>query len=208
MTRQLTYFLLLMALWSSNQPANNKSQEEQQPIQSKSQSTHLVQSEDSTFDYDEYEIKKGQLGEIKIGMTISEAEQKFKGLRKEVGQATDFGYGGGSPAYLYYDQENIAFVLIPTLNTDTILIIIAASPKLKTTNGLSPNSTVMEISKKYPGIKVNQDLMNGWEYISDTTNNWNFVFMTDETTVGDYPELEVPSDLKNLDIKADWITIR
>ncbi|HAH51939.1 MAG TPA: hypothetical protein DCL80_12065 [Balneola sp.] len=208
MTRQLTYFLLLMALWSSNQPANNKSQEEQQPIQSKSQSTHLVQSEDSTFDYDEYEIKKGQLGEIKIGMTISEAEQKFKGLRKEVGQATDFGYGGGSPAYLYYDQENIAFVLIPTLNTDTILIIIAASPKLKTTSGLSPNSTVMEISKKYPGIKVNQDLMNGWEYISDTTNNWNFVFMTDETTVGDYPELEVPSDLKNLDIKADWITIR
>jgi|TARA_R100000541_G_scaffold49231_1_gene56356 hypothetical protein len=197
-----------MALWSSNQPANNKSQEEQQPIQSKSQSTHLVQSEDSTFDYDEYEIKKGQLGEIKIGMTISEAEQKFKGLRKEVGQATDFGYGGGSPAYLYYDQENIAFVLIPTLNTDTILIIIAASPKLKTTSGLSPNSTVMEISKKYPGIKVNQDLMNGWEYISDTTNNWNFVFMTDETTVGDYPELEVPSDLKNLDIKADWITIR
>ena len=208
MTRQLTYFLLLMALWSSNQPANNKSQEEQQPIQSKSQSTHLVQSEDSTFDYDEYEIKKGQLGEIKIGMTISEAEQKFKGLRKEVGQATDFGYGGGSPAYLYYDQENIAFVLIPTLNTDTILIIIAASPKLKTTSGLSPNSTVMEISKKYPGIKVNQDLMNGWEYISDTTNNWNFVFMTDETTVGDYPELEVPPDLKNLDIKADWITIR
>ncbi|HAW78736.1 MAG TPA: hypothetical protein DCX27_02865 [Balneola sp.] len=208
MTRQLTYFLLLMALWSSNQPANNKSQEEQQPIQSKSQSTHLVQSEDSTFDYNEYEIKKGQLGEIKIGMTISEAEQKFKGLRKEVGQATDFGYGGGSPAYLYYDQENIAFVLIPTLNTDTILIIIAASPKLKTTSGLSPNSTVMEISKKYPGIKVNQDLMNGWEYISDTTNNWNFVFMTDETTVGDYPELEVPSDLKNLDIKADWITIR
>jgi hypothetical protein len=197
-----------MALWSSNQPANNKSQEGQQPIQSKSQSTHLVQSEDSTFDYDEYEIKKGQLGEIKIGMTISEAEQKFKGLRKEVGQATSFGYGGGGPAYLYYDQENIAFVLIPTLKTDTILIIIAASPKLKTTNGLSPNSTVMEISKKYPGIKVNQDLMNGWEYISDTTNNWNFVFMTDETTVGDYPELEVPSDLKNLDIKADWITIR
>ncbi len=208
MTRQLTYFLLLMALWSSNQPANNKSQEEQQPIQSKSQSTHLVQSEDSTFDYDEYEIKKGQLGEIKIGMTISEAEQKFDGLRKEVGQATSFGYGGGSPAYLYYDQENIVFGLIPTLNTDTILIIIAASPKLTTTNGLSPNSTVMEISKKYPGIKVNQDLMSGWEYISDMTNNWNFVFMTDETTVGDYPELEVPSDLKNLDIKADWITIR
>jgi len=88
------------------------------------------------------------------------------------------------------------------------LFIIAASPKLNTTNGLTTNSTVNEISIKYPNIKVNQDLMNGWEYISDTVNNWGFVFMTEDKTVGEYPELEVPSDLKNLDIKPDWITIK
>ena len=162
----------------------------------------------SGFDYDKFKIKKGQLGAIKVGMTISEAELKFGGLRKEVGYATSFGYGGGSPAYLYYDQDKVVFGLIPSLDTDTILIIIAASPRLTTTNGLNPNSTVKEISKHYPDIKVNQDLMNGWESIYDTTNNWNFVFMTEEKTVGEYPELEVPSELKNMEIKADWISIK
>jgi hypothetical protein len=197
-----------MVFWSCNQPADNKTQEEQQPTKTKSQSTPIEQSENLTFNYDEFGIKKGQLGEIKIGMTISEAEQKFKGLRKEVGQATSFGYGGGSPAYLYYDNEHVAFGLIPALNTDTVLLIIAASPQLTTINGLNPNSSVKQISEKYPKVKVSQDLMNGWEYISDTTNNWDFVFMTNEKTVGDYPELEVPSELKNMAIKADWITIK
>lgn len=141
-------------------------------------------------------------------MTISEAEQKFSGLRKETDQATNFGYGGGSPAYLYYEGNTIAFGLIPTLNTDTILFIIAVSKKLTTTNGLSPNSTVKEISEKYPDIYVRQDLMNGWEHISDTTNSWDFVFMTEEKAVGDYPELEIPSKLENMEIKSDWITIK
>jgi hypothetical protein len=180
----------------------------EQPKQIKSEPKTDDLSEGLTFDYKEFEIRNGELGEIKVGMTISEAEQKFEGLRKEVGQATSFGYGGGSPAYLYYDQNNVVFGLIPTLNTDTILFIIAASPNLTTTNELNPNSTVKLISEKYSKIKVNQDLMNGWEYISDTTNNWNFVFMTEEKTVGNYPELEVPSDLKNMDIKVDWITIK
>ncbi|WP_107039888.1 hypothetical protein [Brumimicrobium mesophilum] len=207
MKRQIIFIIFLTVIWSCNQPADKKKKSEQ-PKQTKSESTTDELSEVLTFDYQEFEIKNGQLGEIKLGMTISEAEQKFEGLRKEVGQATSFGYGGGSPAYLYYDQDKVAFGLIPTLNTETVLLIIAASPNLTTTNGLNPNSTVKLISEKYPQVKVNQDLMNGWEYISDTTNNWDFVFMTDETTVGDYPELEVQSDLKNLDIKADWITIK
>lgn len=204
MIRQLTYLILLTIIWSCNQPAEKKEKVEQ----TKSELTTNKKSKVLTFDYQEFEIKNGQLGKIKVGMTISEAEQKFEGLRKEVGQATNFGYGGGSPAYLYYDNDNLVFGLIPTLNTDTVLFIISASPNLTTTNGLNPNSTVKLISEKYPKVKVNQDLMNGWEYISDTVNNWDFVFMTDETTVGDYPELEVPSDLKNLDIKSDWITIK
>lgn len=207
MIRQLTYLILLTIIWGCNQSADKKEKAEQQKqIKSEPKTDEL--SEVLTLDYKEFEIRNGQLGEIKVGMTISEAEQKFEGLRKEVGQATSFGYGGGSPAYLYYDQNNVVFGLIPTLNTDTVLFIIAASPNLTTINGLNPNSTVKLISEKYPKIKVNQDLMNGWEYISDTTNNWDFVFMTDEKTVGNYPELEVPSDLKNLDVKADWITIK
>ncbi|WP_298538047.1 hypothetical protein [uncultured Algibacter sp.] len=207
MTRYLKYLLILTVFWSCNQTIGKK-ERTGQPTQTQSESTKDKLSNVSPFDYQEFKIKKGQLGEIKIGMTISEAELKFNGLKKEVGQATSFGYGGGSPAYLYYDKENVAFVLLPALNTDAILFIIASSPKLIATNGLNPNSTAKNISEKYPNIKVNQDLMNGWEYISDTTNNWDFVFMTDEKTVGEYPELEVPSGLKNIEIKADWIVIK
>jgi len=203
MKRQLIYILLLTVFWSCNQPAKKE-----QTKQTKPEWTTVEVSEAPIFNYQDFKIKKGELGEIKIGMTVSEAEKNFNGLRKETGQATSFGYGGGSPAYLYYKKGKIAFGLIPALNTDTVLFIIAASPKLNTTNGLTTNSTVNEISIKYPNIKVNQDLMNGWEYISDTVNNWGFVFMTEDKTVGEYPELEVPSDLKNLDIKPDWITIK
>ncbi len=179
-----------------------------QPTHKKPKLKTDVLSEVLTSDYQVFTIKKGQLGDNKIGMNISEAEQKFKGFKKEVGQATSFAYGGGSPAYLYYDHNILAFGIIPKLNSDTILLIIAVSPQLRTINGLNPNSTVKQISEKYPNVKVNQDLMNGWEYISDTVNNWEFIFMTDEKTVGDYPELEFPSALKNKDIKADWITIQ
>ena len=207
MIRKLTYIILLTVTWSCSQSANKKEKVEQ-PAQTKSESTDNESSKAFDFDYQKFEIKNGQLGEIKLGMTISEAEQRLEGRRKEVGQATNYGFGGGSPAYLYYDKGDLAFGLIPKLGTDTLLIIIAASPRFKTKNGLNPNSTVKNISDKYPNVKVNQDLMNGWEYISDTTNNWGFVFKTEDKTVGDYPELEVPSDLKNLDIKVDWITIR
>jgi len=162
----------------------------------------------STVDYHKFKIQKGQLGEVKLGMTISEAEKKLSGLRKEIGEATNFGYGGGSPAYLYYDKEELILGLIPKLDTDIVFLIVAVSPKLNTTNGLTPASTVEDISNKYPRIKVNQNLMNSWEEIWDTNNNWEFVFMTEDKTVGEYPELELPSELKNMDIKTDWITIK
>lgn len=207
MIKRLTYLFLLLVICSCNQ-ASETSNKTEESSQKTSKSITEVERSAPIFNYEDFLIKKGQLGEIKIGMTISEAEQKFEGLRKEEGHATSFGYGGGGPAYLYYDQENVVFGLIPTLSSDTILFIISASPKLGTINGLNPNSTAGAILEKYPNIKVNQDLLNGWEYISDTINNWEFVFWTDEITIGDYPKLEVPSNIKNVDIKAGWITIK
>lgn len=198
---------LLMAIWSCS-PSADRGGAKQESDRAYQSSAIDSKEASSPFNYDKFEISRGRLGEIEIGMTISEAEEKFVGLQKETGQATNFGYGGGSPAYLYIDQDNMAFGLIPSLNTDTILFIIAASDKFRTTNGLNPHSRVRDISKIYPRIKVNQDLMNGWEYISDETNNWDFVFRTKEETVGVYPELEVPSDLVNLDIIADWIRLK
>lgn len=161
------------------------------------------------FNFDQFKIRKGQLGEIKIGMTITEAEMQFTGLTKKTDEATNFGFGGGSPAYLYYSGDELIFGLIPKLETETLLFIIAAHKKLQTTNGLNPNSTVNELIQKYPDLTVQQDLMNSWEFFQDQTNKWDFIFMTDEKTeIGEYPELEVPSKPKRLTTKTDWITIR
>ncbi len=163
----------------------------------------------SSVDFGKFKISKGQLGNIKIGMTIKEAEQQFTGLTKKVDEATNFGFGGGSPAYLYYSGDELIFGLIPKLETDTLLFIIAANKKLQTTNGLNPKATVSELIQKYPDLTVEQDLMNSWEFYQDETIGWDFIFMTDEKTqIGEYPELEVPSKPKRLTTKTDWITIR
>lgn len=162
-----------------------------------------------TVDFEKFQILKGRLGEIKIGLTITEAEMQFTGLTKKTEEATNFGFGGGSPAYLYYMGDKLLFGLIPKLQTDTLLFIIASHKDLQTTNGLNPNSTVKNLIEKYPDLTINQDLMSIGEFFQDKINGWDFVFKTDEQTeIGDYPKLEVPSRPKRLTTKADWIVIR
>ena len=169
----------------------------------------IEKQSESSVNFDKLKISKGQLGNIKIGMTIKEAEQQFTGLTKKVDEATNFGFGGGSPAYLYYSGDELIFGLIPKLDSDTLLFIIAANKKLQTTNGLNPKATVSELIQKYPDLTVEQDLMNSWEFYQDETNGWDFIFMTDEKTqIGEYPEIEVPSKPKRLTTKTDWITIQ
>ncbi|SHF40187.1 hypothetical protein [Pedobacter caeni] len=160
------------------------------------------------FRYADFKIKRGQLGKIKIGMTVREAEQKFSGLTRKTDEAGNFGFDGGGPAYLYYSGKKVVLGLIPKMDTDTIMCIIAADKRLYTTNRLNPNSSVKDLLKKYPRMKVYWDEMNGWEFFQDHKNNWNFVFMTDEKSrIGSYPDLNVPSRPERTTAKTDWITI-
>jgi hypothetical protein len=199
----LTLFIGLL-LFGCNSTTKTKNNEKQTDFTTEKETEQIAQ-----FDFDKFKIQKGQLGEIKIGMTIAEAEMQFTGLTKKTDVATNFGFGGGSPAYLYYSGDELIFGLIPKLDTDTLLFIIAANKKLQTTNGLNPKATVSELIQKYPDLTVEQDLMNSWEFYQDETNDWDFIFMTDEKTqIGEYPELEVPSKPKRLTKKTDWITIR
>lgn len=161
------------------------------------------------FDSHNLNILKGSLGDIKIGMTITEAEKQFNGLIKKSEDAACFGFDGGGSAYLYHSGEKLLFALIPKLATDTVLFIVAADSTLKTSKGINPNSTVADLVKVYPGLMVQQDLMNGWEFFQDEVNGWDFVFVTDkETEIGEYPVLELPSKPKRLLAKANWIVIR
>ena len=200
--KQILTLSIALILFGCNSTTTTENNETTTDLTSERQS-------ESSVDFDDFEISKGQLGNIKIGMTITEAEQQFTVLTKKVDEATNFGFGGGSPAYLYYSGDDLIFGLIPKLGTDTLLFIIAANKKLQTINGLNPRATVSELIQKYPDLTVEQNLMNSWEFYHDETNGWDFVFMTDDKTqIGEYPELDVPSKPKRLTTKTDWITIR
>jgi hypothetical protein len=197
----LTFFigLLLFGCNSTTTIENNKT----------SPDLIIENQSEGSFDFDKFKISKAQLGNIKIGMTTEEAERQCSGLTRKVDVATNFGFGGGSRTYLYYSGDELIFGLIPKLETDTLLFIIAAHKNLQTTNGLNPNSTVEELLREYPELTVNQDLMNGGEFFQDQKNDWDFVFKTTEKTeIGEYPGLEVPSKPKRLTTKTDWIIIR
>ena len=160
------------------------------------------------FNFSSFKIMKGQLGKIKIGMTIKEAEKQFTGLTKQTKIVAEFSFDDESPAHAYYLGKEMVFVLIPKYNTDTLLYIIATHKNLKTTNGLNPKSTVSELLQKYPDLTVVQDLMSGGEVFSDEKNNWEFRFKTErETEIGVYPIAGNPSKPKRLNTKAEWIMI-
>ena len=155
--KHLLTLLFGLLLFGCNSTTKTESAEDKADLTAEKQNITAV-------DFDKFIISKGHLGSIKIGMTIQEAERQFSGLTKKVDEATNFGFGGGSPAYLYYSGDELIFGLLPKLETDTLLFIIAAHKKLQTTNGLNPNSTVEELLKKYTDLKVEQDLMNSWEF--------------------------------------------
>lgn len=162
----------------------------------------------STFNFEEFQIFKGKLGRIHIGMTVSDAELQVNNLTRKVDEAGNFGYGGGGLAYLYYSGDDLLFGLIPKYMTDTVLSIVVIHNKLRTSNGLSPASTVKELINEYPDFLIAKDLMNDYEIFTDEANGWSFIFMTDEDTeIGEYPDVELPTKPKRVETKADWITI-
>jgi len=173
------------------------------------QSLELKKGKLTKFKFSEFQIEKSRLGPIKIGMSIKDAENQFSGLTRKKDQAINFGFGGGSPAYLYYLNNEIVFGLIPKLGTDEILSIITVHPELKTLNGLNPKSTVKQIFEKYPDMMVYKNLMNGWEYFNDEEMDWTFVFITNgKNQIGVYPRTEKFSEPKKLATKSSWLTIK
>ncbi|KOY87471.1 hypothetical protein AD998_16195 [bacterium 336/3] len=175
---------------------------------SDSKNAHSSQAKQDDFNFSQFTIQKGQLGNIKLGMTIQEAEKQFSALDKKIDSANDFGLDGGSSIYLYYHKKEALFGLIPKLLTDTLYSIIVLDPKFKTIEGLHKGSSVNEILKVYPHSKAQLNWVNGNENIVDTTNHLYFVFQTQKgKQVGDYSQSLQPSEPKNLSLQTDWIEI-
>jgi hypothetical protein len=161
------------------------------------------------FEFDKFKISKGKIGEIKIGMNFIDAEKELKELTKKEVEAYDFGYGGGGKAFIYSIQNEPILALIPNKDTAEILALIAISHKLKTDNGLNPNSNIIDILKRYPKMEVSQDMMTDHEYMYDVSNKWSFIFLTDESNrIGEYKDLEEPAKPKRIETKIDYIEIK
>lgn len=193
---RILFFFIFSIILLSCSPSENKENENKSDLKK------------STFNYSDFIISKGQLGKIKIGMTITEAEKQFSAFEKRESDAINFGWDGGGAAYLYYFENELIFGLIPRMNSDTILAIIAVAEKLETTNNLNPKALMKELQQAYPNKMIHFNLMNQWEYMEDETNDWTFVFMTKEKNrIGKYSELQTESKPLNLEVKADWICI-
>ncbi|WP_269236830.1 hypothetical protein [Flavobacterium flavigenum] len=199
-------FLILIILQLS---CKNNTDKQEDTWNNRIQEFESQKEKTKKFDFEEFEILKGQVGDIKIGMNIKDAEEKLNELTKKEAEAYDFGFDGGGKAYIYSLENEPILALIPKRDSEEILVIIALSKNLKTNNDLNPKSKVTEIQAKYPNIEINQDLMMGWEFMSDKKNNWDFVFMTEENSrIGEYKEIEVPTKPKRTETKMDWITVK
>jgi hypothetical protein len=162
-----------------------------------------------TFEFEKFKISKGKIGNIKIGMNIIEAEKELNELTKKEAEAYDFGYGGGGKAFIYSIQNEPILALIPHRDTAEILALIAISHKLKTDNGLNPNSNIIDILKRYPKMEVSQDLMTEHEYMYDENKKWSFIFLTDESNrIGEYKDIEEPTKPNRIETKMDYIEIK
>jgi len=163
----------------------------------------------SEFDFNNFKIQKGQLGSIKLGMTIQEAESQFSGLNKQVHDAIFFGLDGGSPVYIYYKDKHPVFGLVPKLLSDTLVCIIAMHPKLETFNGIHVGASVSDLKTKYPQLHVYRNAISHHEQIADTLNDWYFTFVTSEDKeIGKYDHPFAPSKPhQNLSVPMDWIEI-
>ena len=162
------------------------------------------------FSLNDFLVKKGSVGKIKIGDRISDHSESLKKLQIKSIEAIDFGFDGGGEAYLYSYNNEAVFGIVPAYHTDSIIGLIVLHPKLKTNSNISVGMTVKELMKLQPEAKVQLNLMNDWEEINDNGTSCFYVFKTDESNrIGDYSTIdeEVQPTL-HLSTKITWIQIQ
>jgi hypothetical protein len=158
------------------------------------------------FNFADYKIMNGQVGKIKIGMTVKEAEKQFSGLTKKMMVASYFGFDGEGDIGVYYLDKEMVFAFMDDLGDHRIRFIVVVHKNLKTVNGLGTQSTVKDFLKIYPNMTVVENLMSGGEIFQEKTHNWDFIFNTKlGAEIGEYPSAGDASMPKRTDIKCDWI---
>lgn len=167
-----------------------------------------VKHEATAYDFSKFEISKGKLGSVKLGMSMSQADALLTDFTKEEADAYDYGFDGGGTSYVYSYNGKKVLALIADRNKGMLICIVAIDKNLTTSKGLHPGMTAQDLFPLYPNVKVHFNAMMQWENITDDVNGYTIVFTTgDKNRVGVYKNAETPSLPKRLDIKSNWITI-
>ncbi|WP_139999310.1 hypothetical protein [Flavobacterium microcysteis] len=207
MNSKIILFFSLFLLFSCKKETEaRKIEKEKEPVETIE--TVASQPEEG-FHFENFPIEKGQLGPIKVGTSLEDAEKHLKELTRKRCDPFDFGYDGGGDAYIYYWKDQPIVALVPERDSNTLLAIAALHKKLKTDKGLHPEATIKDILQLYGDLPIHQNLMMSWEFMHDEKTDWEFVFMKDpEHQVGTYENTDSPGKVTDTNAKIDWITIR
>lgn len=155
-----------------------------------------------------WQIQKGALGPLKLGSRISDYKKFLNGLDSLPVDAYLYKYGGGGVAYEYSYNKNQLFVLMPAIDTDSIIAIMALHPDFKTRYGTYPGNTAAQIFNRHKKLPVILDLLSGGEAMIDKVNRMNYIFDTpDDTPIAEYPNIDNPGVLKRSNVRCNWIVI-
>jgi hypothetical protein len=159
--------------------------------------------------YKTWVIQKKALGPIFIGMDIKATDSILSNFKKQSAVSEDFGYSGGSPAYIYSINNEPIFAIVQTLNNKKVFAIVAISNQLKTDIGIHPKMTVEDFLNIYPKMKFSLDPMNGWETSEDALNQWDFIFITNsKNRIGLYANPDQSTYPTRTSAQNAWIIIR
>lgn len=159
--------------------------------------------------FENWQIEKKKLGPISIGMTIRQVDSILYDLSKQEGVALDFGFGGGSPAFIYSLDTIPMLAVVQSLNNKKVFAIVAINSIFKTNSGLHPQMSVSQLLESYPLMNFYLDDMNGWEFCTDDIQKWTFMFCTtSQTQIGKYFSPDKPSKAKKNIATNTWIIIQ
>ena len=107
----------------------NDTEKQIKPSNSGTQKVEFQKKKTKGFNFEAFKISKGQMGVIKVGMNIYDAEKELNGLTKKEAEAYDFGFDGGGKAYIYSLKNEPVLALVPKRDSEEIFVIIALNKK-------------------------------------------------------------------------------
>lgn len=97
-----------------------------------------VAKKTSSDDVFQWQIDKGNLGPIRVGSHIKDLGGVLSGLDRTAVDVDVYKYGGGGKAYEYRKNGILLFALMPAMETDSIIAVMAVHPAFVTKKACMP----------------------------------------------------------------------